>query len=72
MKPLHITEHEAIKALVWHADIDDLARLLSKLTVFADRTVVVKGDTQDSYAYWNGYKSDKRGDLHCFTDKEIA
>lgn len=72
MEPLHITEHEARKELLACVDIDDLALLLSKLQVFQDRTVVVKGATQESYACWNGYMSDKRGDLNCFTDKEVA
>lgn len=71
MKPLHITEYEARKELEC-LDIDDLALLISKLAVYQDRTVVVKGSTQESYACWNGYKSDKRGDLTCFSDKENA
>jgi hypothetical protein len=72
MNPLHITEHEARKELLAYVDIDDLALLLSKLAVYQDRTVVVKGTDKESYACWNGYMSDERGDLNCFTDKEIA
>ena len=72
MNSLHITEHEARKVLLAYTDIDDLALLLSKLSAFQDRTIVVKGSTLESYACWNGYRSDKRGDLNCFSDQEIA
>lgn len=51
-------------------DVDDLALALSEHGLFEDVVVVVTNRLVESYAYWNGYSSDKRGDVTAFQKED--
>lgn len=74
MRSVFLTEAEAKQAFIKHVNnmnIDDIGRALSQIHPFEDHVVVVHSSKGvDSYAYWNGYSSDKRGDAACFTDRD--
>jgi hypothetical protein len=57
-------------------DVDDLALAVSETHRHEDDVIVVRGgrvgNEQVSYAYWNGYSSDERGNADCFTEEGLT
>ena len=70
MEAVHLSDYEAMRILYSELsgmDIDDLACAVSESSMFDGRPVVVKGRGVESYAYLQGERRGKRGDVYAWS-----